>query len=89
MAEKINIKLPLDLMKLVGLNSDNFEKKSMLVWVLELYSQGKITVSKAANLVDMKVDEFLHEFKKRHLIHLGGPKSVQEARQDHSVVKNI
>ncbi len=86
MAEKINIRLPLDLLELAGLSSENFEKKSKLVWTLELYSQGKITVSKAASLVDMKVNQFLHEFRKRHLVHIGGPQSLEEAKEDFSVV---
>ena len=87
MAEKINVRLPVDLLELAGLSSENFEKKSKLVWALELYSEGKITVSKAANLVDMKVNQFLGEFKKRHLIHIGGPQTLREAKEDYAVLK--
>ena len=50
--------------------------------MLEIYSEGKITLSKAANLLDMKIDDFLLEFHKRHLKHIGGPGSIKEAQED-------
>lgn len=86
MSDKINIKLPVDLIELTGLSSEQLEEKSLLIWVLELYSEGKITISKAANLVQMKVDEFLTEVQKRHLKHVGGPDSVQEAQRDFDII---
>ena len=50
--------------------------------MLEIYSEGKITLSKAANLLNMKIDEFLSEFHKRHLKHVGGPGTIEEAQED-------
>ena len=82
MVEKITIKLPADLLELTGLSSENLEEKSLLIWVLEIYSEGKITLSKAANLLNMMIDDFLLEFHKRHLKHVGGPESIQEAQED-------
>ena len=79
MVEKIIIKLPADLMELTGLSSKTIEEKSLLIWVLELYSEGKITLSKAAQFLQRKVDEVLAEFHKRHLKHVGGPESIEEA----------
>ncbi len=89
MTEKISIKLPVDLLELTGLSFEILEEKSLLIWVLELYSEGKITLSKAANLVQMKVDKFLAEFQKRHLKHIGGPETVQEAQKDLNVVRDL
>ncbi|MHA1490880.1 MAG: UPF0175 family protein [Promethearchaeota archaeon] len=89
MVEKITIKLPADLLKLTGLSFENREEKSFLIWVLEIYTEGKITLSKAANLLNMKVDEFLSEFHKRHLRHIGGPESVKEAQKELDVVQNL
>jgi len=89
MVEKITIKLPADLLELTGLNSKNLEEKSLLIWILEIYAEGKITLSKAANLLNMKVDEFLSEFHKRHFKHVGGFKSVEEAQNDFDVVQNL
>ena len=89
MVEKITIKLPADLLKLTGLSSENLEEKSLLIWVLEIYTEGKITLSKAANLLNMKLDEFLSEFHKRHLRHIGGPESVEEAQKEFDVVQNL
>jgi len=65
------------------------EKKSLLIWVLDIYSEGKITLSKAANLLNMKVDRFLSEFHKRHLKHIGGPESVEEAQKEYDLVQKL
>ena len=89
MVEKIIIKLPADLLELTGLSSENLEEKSLLIWVLEIYAEGKITLSKAANLLNMKVDEFLSEFHKRHLRHIGGPESVKEAQKEFDVAQKL
>ena len=89
MLEKIKVKLPVDLLELTGLSFERLEEKSLLIWILELYSEGKITLSKAANLVQMKVDVFLSEFRKRHLKHMGGPESVQEVQKDFDTIQNL
>ena len=89
MVEKIIIKLPADLLELTGLSSENLEEKSLLIWVLEIYAEGKITLSKAANLLNIKVDEFLSEFHRRHLKHIGGPESVKEAQNELDTVQNL
>ncbi len=89
MVEKVTIKLPADLLKLTGLSSKNLEEKSLLIWILEIYAEGKITLSKAANLLNMKVDEFLSEFHKRHLRHIGGPESLNEAQNEFDIVQNL
>jgi len=89
MVKKITIKLPADLLELTGLNSKNLEEKSLLIWVLDIYAEGKITLSKAANLLNMKVDKFLSEFHKRHLKHIGGPESVEEAQKEYDLVQKL
>ena len=89
MTEKINIKLPIDLLELTGLSYESLEEKSLLIWVLEIYSEGKITLSKAANLVQMKVDKFQSEFKKRHLKHIGGPVTVRDVRKDFDTIQDL
>ena len=89
MVEKITIKLPADLLELTGLSSKNLEEKSLLIWVLDIYAEGKITLSKAANLLNMKVDKFLSEFHKRHLKHIGGPESVEEAQKEYDLVQKL
>ena len=89
MVEKITIKLPADLLELTGLSTKNLEKKSLLIWVLDIYAEGKITLSKATNLLNMKVDKFLSEFHKRHLKHFGGPESVEEAQKEYDLVQKL
>jgi len=89
MVEKITIKLPADLLELTGLSSKNLEEKSLLIWVLDIYAEGKITLSKAANLLNMKVDKFLSEFHKRHLKHIGGSESIEEAQKEYGLVQKL
>jgi len=89
MVEKITIKLPADLLELTGLSSKNLEEKILLIWVLDIYTEGKITLSKAANLLNMKVDKFLSEFHKRHFKHIGGPETVEEAQKEYDLVQKL
>ena len=89
MVEKITIKLPAELLELTGLSSKNLEEKSLLIWILDIYTEGKITLSKAANLLDMKVDDFLLEFYKRHFKHIGEPESVEEAQKEYGLVQKL
>ena len=89
MVEKITIKLPAELLELTGLSSKNLEEKSLLIWILDLYAEGKVSLSKAANIMNMKVDEFLAEFYKRHLKHSGGPISVEEAQNEFELVDKL
>ncbi len=89
MVEKITIKLPAELLELTDLNFKNLEEQSLLIWILDIYAEGKITLSKAANLLDMKVDDFLTEFYKRHLKHIGGPESIEEAQKEYDLVQKL
>lgn len=89
MVEKITIRLPAELLELTGLSSKNLEEKSLLIWILDLYANGKISLSKAANLSDMTVDDFLAEFYKRHLKHEGGPYSVEEAQKEFELAQKL
>ncbi len=86
MAEKIIVKLPMDILELSGLNSVNLEEKSVLIWVIELYSEGKVSLSRAAKLVGMNNDEFIKEFQRRKLKRIGGPESIEEAEEE---LKNL
>lgn len=89
MVEKITIKLPAELLDLTGLDSKNLEEKSLLIWILDIYAEGKISLSKAANLLDMKVDDFLTEFYKRHLKHIGGPEFAEEAQKEYDLIQKL
>lgn len=78
----IKIKLPKELKELTNLSELELEKKSLQIWVMELYSEGKITQSKAANILNKKVDEFLELFYQRHYKHQAGTQSINEANSD-------
>ena len=89
MVEKITIKLPAGLLELTGLNFKNLEEQSLFLWILDLYAEGKISLSKAAILLDIKVDDFLTEFYKRHLKYVGDPESIEEAQKEYDLVQKL
>lgn len=87
MAEKVTIELPADLIALSGLSPDRLKEKSLLIWVLELFAEGIITLSKAAEMAKLKNDELLAEFYKRRMKRQGGPETVEEAQQDLNAIR--
>ncbi|MFQ5981627.1 MAG: UPF0175 family protein [Candidatus Heimdallarchaeota archaeon] len=89
MSDKITVNLPHELIELSGLDESRLEAKSLLIWVLELYSEGKLTLSKAAQLVGMKIDNFLEEFHSRRLKRKGEPQSPKEAENDFKVAQKL
>lgn len=82
MSDNITIELPKDFEELSGLTREQIEQKSKLIWLLELYSSGSITLSKASQLSGLVVDDFLKEFYLRHLKHVGGPETIADANQE-------
>lgn len=89
MSEEITVKLPPEVIKLAGLSPELLQAKILLIWVLELYSEGKITLSKAAELLAIPMDEFLSEFYKRHLKRNGGPESLEDAEEDFEIAQKL
>lgn len=89
MSDKITVNLPHELIELSGLDESRLKAKSLLIWVLELYSEGKLTLSKAAQLVGMKNDDFLEEFHSRRLKRIGEPQSPEEAESDLKVAQRL
>ena len=89
MSEEITVKLPPEVNKLAGLSPERLQAKSLLIWVLELYSEGKITLSKSAELLAIPTDEFLSEFYKRHLKRKGGPESLEDAEEDFEIAQKL
>ena len=89
MSEDITVKLPPEVIKLAGLSPELIQAKSLLIWVLELYSEGKITLSKSAELLAIPTDQFLSEFYKRHLKRKGGPESLEDAEEDFEIAQKL
>ncbi len=89
MTEEIKINLPRELIQLSGLSPELLEEKNLLIWVLELYSEGKITLSKAAQILKISTDKFLEEFYKRRLKRIGGPQSQEEAEEDLRIAQTL
>jgi len=87
MNEGITVELPPELIKLSGLSPELLQVKNLLIWVLELYSEGKVTLSKAAELLSIPTDKFLEEFYKRRLKRVGGPQSIEEAEEDFGIAQ--
>lgn len=82
----MNIKVPKELVELTDLSMLALEKQNVLLLVFELYFQGKISLSRAAELVNLKVDVFIGEYRKRRLLRRGGPQTSTEAENELSTV---
>ena len=89
MTEEISIKVSRQLLELSGLSKEDLELQNNLLILFELYQQGKVSVSKSAELAGMKVDKFLEEFRKRRLLRSGGPSSPEEAEKEFKTAKNL
>ncbi|MHA1450406.1 MAG: UPF0175 family protein [Candidatus Hodarchaeales archaeon] len=89
MSDKITVKLPREIIELSELSLDGLEAKSLLIWVLELYSEGIISLSKSSSILGMKNDEFHEEFRKRRLNRVGGPQTEKEAEEDLEVARQL
>jgi predicted HTH domain antitoxin len=89
MTEEISIKVSRQLLELSGLSKEDLEHQNHLLILFELYQQGKISISKSAELAGMKVDKFLEEFRKRRLLRSGGPTSSKEAEKEFQSAKNL
>ncbi len=82
MSDDIQLRVPQELAELLGLAKNELEVQNQLLLIFELYQLGKITLSKAASLSNLKIDDFLKEFRKRRLLRHGGPESVEEAEKE-------
>lgn len=89
MSDSISIDISSDILEFTDLSKDEIVAKSRLFWCFELYSSGKITLSKASQLSGLKIDEFVKEFRSRRLKHIGGPQTIDEANEDLKTVKDI
>ena len=82
MSGDIKVRIPCELVELSGLSLTELEKRSHLLLIFELYQQGKISLSRAAELAGLTVDHFLIEFRKRRLLRQGGPATPKEAEEE-------
>ena len=90
MAEEIAIKISKELVELANLTNDDLENQSQLLLIFELFQQEKISLSRAAELSNLKMDLFIIEFKKRRLIRPVGPKTAEEAELEYqSATKHL
>lgn len=88
-ADNLSIDIPRELVKLTGLSINEIASYNIEIWVNELYSAGKISLSKASELLNLKVDEFLERFRKKRLIRIGGPQSIDEAITDEKNIMEV
>ena len=89
MTEKVEIRLPQEFLKLSGLTMKELESRSLLVLVIDLLQEGKISLSKAAELTGMTVDQFKQELRAREVLQRGGPQSKEEAEKDFIAAKRL
>lgn len=86
--EAIEIKVPRDLIELLGLeNAKGVEKHSRLLLAVELYIDGKVSLGKAAELAGTPYDKFYGFIKERgHRLRIG-PNTPEEAEKEYKAVK--
>lgn len=86
--EPIEIRVPRDLMELLGLeNQKSLEKHSRMLLATELYLDEKVSMGKAAELAGTHYDEFYAFIKERgHKLRIG-PKTPEEAERDYKAAK--
>lgn len=89
MTEEVTIKISRLLLELSGLSKEDLESQNNILLLFELYQQGKVSLSKAAQIAEMKVDKFLEEFRHRRLLRYGGPTSRSEAEQELQATKKL
>lgn len=86
--EAIDIKVPRDLIQLLGLeDAEGLEKHSRILLAVDLYIDGKVSLGKAAELAGIPYDEFAVAVKERgHKLRVG-PRTRAEAEKEYKVVK--
>lgn len=82
MSKGMKITIPPELLELADYSEEELEEKNTLLWIFELYQQGKVSLTRAAELANLKVDKFLKEFQKRHLLRQGGANTPEEATKE-------
>ncbi|MFV2016319.1 MAG: UPF0175 family protein [Candidatus Heimdallarchaeota archaeon] len=82
MSDTIKVKIPKELLNLIGMDLDSIDRKNLEILILGLYAEGKLTLSKAASMLEMKIDSFLEKFRTLHYKRIGAPLDVTEAEDD-------
>ena len=88
MVHEIKITTLKELVQLLNTSPQEVERQSNLLLIFELYQQGSLTLSRVSELAGLKIDEFISEFKRRHLVYVGGPQSTEEAEREYQDVVN-
>ena len=86
--EAVDIKVPRDLIQLLGLeDAEGLEKHSRRLLAVDLYIEGKVSAGRAAELAGVPYDEFLAVVKERgHKLRIS-PKTRKEAEEEYRAAK--
>lgn len=82
MSDTIKVEIPRELADLLGSDEGTIEKRNLESLILSFYAEGKLTLSKASNLLEIKVDELQEKFRNLHYKRKGFPSDINEAEQD-------
>ncbi|MCE7734536.1 MAG: hypothetical protein GPJ54_06645 [Candidatus Heimdallarchaeota archaeon] len=82
MSDTIKVSIPKEILDLTGIDADSIDKKNLEILILGLYAEGKLTLSKAADILQIKIDVFLARFRSLHYKRTGSPIDVAEAERD-------
>ncbi len=79
MTEDVQAQISVEIMELTGLTHEELESRTNLLLICELYHDGKVSLSKAARLANMKIDEYLEAFGSRHFKRKPGVENADNA----------
>ena len=82
MSDELQVEIPREFADIIGLSQEELIDYNLEILAFDLYSKGKITLSKASQLLNIKIDIFLKKFRKTHLKKTGGPIDQDEAIKD-------
>ena len=88
MSDKLVVEIPKEIADIAGISQDEINDYNLEIWVFNLYSKGRISLSKASQLLGIKIDTFLKKFRKTHLRRAGGPNNIEEANADAEAISH-
>lgn len=89
MSDKLLIEIPKELAEIAGISKEEINNYNMEIWVFNLYGKGSISLSRASQLLGLKIDLFVKKFRETHLKRLGGPIDIDDAIDDADAISRV
>jgi predicted HTH domain antitoxin len=88
--ENVKIRIPRDLMKLLGHKDvEDIERYSKLILAVELYNEGKVSLGIAVDLADVSYDSFFQFLREKgHKIRIG-PINLEAEKEYKKAIEHL